>query len=54
MLWRDTGKEIKKMKIEILSADIFDEIKALFREIFMNEPWNDDWSDDNQLTEWML
>lgn len=42
------------MKIEILNPAKFDNIKALFREIFMNEPWNDDWSDDNQLTEYIL
>lgn len=42
------------MKIEILESDSFEDIKKLFREIFMNEPWNDDWSDDNQLTEYIL
>lgn len=42
------------MKIEILESDSFEDVKSLFREIFMNEPWNDDWSDDNQLTEYIL
>ena len=32
----------------------FDEIKALFKSVFMGPPWNDDWSDDNQLTEYLL
>lgn len=31
-----------------------EEIKDFFREIFMNEPWNDDWSDDEQLTNYIL
>lgn len=42
------------MNVIKLESDKFDEIKLLFRDIFMNEPWNDDWSDDNQLTEYML
>jgi len=42
------------MKIEILKSDNFEDIKSLFREIFTNEPWNDDWSNDNQLTEYIL
>lgn len=28
----------------------FDEIKTLFKSVFMAPPWNDDWSDDHQLT----
>ena len=32
----------------------FEEIKALFKSVFMGPPWNDDWSDDNQLTEYLL
>ena len=38
-----------EIKIEKLSSENHEEIKSLFREIFMNEPWNDDWSNDNQL-----
>ena len=39
---------IKKLEIENL-----EEVKNLFRSVFMNEPWNDDWSDDKQLTNYM-
>ena len=42
------------IKVIKLESDKFDEIKLLFKSIFMNEPWNDDWSNDNQLTEYML
>lgn len=43
-----------EIKIEKLSSENHEEIKSLFREIFMNEPWNDDWSNDNQPTEYIL
>ena len=33
-----------------LSIDDMKSVKALFRSVFMAEPWNDDWSDDTQLT----
>ena len=36
-----------------ISMEQFEEIKALFREVFMASPWEDDWSDDRQLT-WYL
>lgn len=41
---------------EITKLDItmVDQIKKLFREIFMNEPWNDDWSNDDQLYNYIL
>lgn len=42
------------MEIKILSVEYLDEIKALFRDVFMNEPWKDDWSNDEQLTEYMM
>ncbi|MDE6593178.1 MAG: GNAT family N-acetyltransferase [Oscillospiraceae bacterium] len=29
------------------------EIKALFKEVFMNAPWNDDWSDEEQLDSYL-
>ncbi len=38
------------MNIKKLEKENFEEIKAMFRDVFMNEPWNDDWSNDNQLT----
>jgi len=33
-----------------LTPQRFDDIKAFFRDVFTKEPWNDDWSDDAQLT----
>lgn len=42
------------MDIIRLGAERFGELKLLFRDIFMNPPWNDDWSDDIQLTEYLL
>ena len=32
-----------------LSMEDFRQIKAFFTDIFTKEPWNDDWSDENQL-----
>ena len=32
----------------------FEEIKFIFKEVFTKEPWNDDWSDDVQLNEYLL
>ena len=42
------------IEIKELTMDNFEEIKALFRSVFMSPPWNDDWSDDNQLTNYLL
>ena len=33
---------------ELTIKDI-DSIKSFFKDVFMREPWNDDWSDDKQL-----
>lgn len=41
-------------EIKELSLKNLDEIKKLFREVFMSPPWNDDWSDENQLNEYLL
>ena len=32
----------------------FDEIKALFKGVFTQPPWNDDWNDEKQLDEYLL
>ena len=40
--------------IKELSVSSIEEIKTLFAEIFTNEPWNDDWSDENQLHNYIL
>ncbi|MDO4864356.1 MAG: GNAT family N-acetyltransferase [Ruminococcus sp.] len=42
------------MEMIKLGADRFGEIKCLFRDVFTNEPWCDDWSDDIQLTQYLL
>lgn len=40
--------EIKELTIEKI-----DIIKSFFKDIFMREPWNDDWSDDEQLHQYI-
>lgn len=32
-----------------LTSESREAVKALFKEVFTNEPWNDDWSDEAQL-----
>lgn len=39
------------MEVIKLEIEKSEEIKSLFKKTFMNEPWNDDWSNDKQLTE---
>ena len=41
-------------ELKELDDSNFEEIKALFKAVFMAPPWNDDWSDDGQLTEYLL
>lgn len=41
------------MEVRDLSIDDIKEIKRLFSDIFTNEPWNDDWSDEVQLHEYI-
>lgn len=38
------------MEFRQLTPESFEEIKGFFRDVFMGEPWNDDWSDDRQLS----
>lgn len=40
--------------IEELGLEYLEEIKRLYTEIFMNEPWNDDWSDKEQLYRYIM
>ena len=42
------------METKELSMKNFEEIKLIFKEVFKKEPWFDDWSDDNQLNEYLL
>lgn len=37
------------IELKELQSEDFDQIKDLFRSVFMAPPWNDDWSDENQL-----
>ena len=37
------------IKLKKLAFDNTNEIKILYKDTFMKEPWNDNWSDDNQL-----
>ena len=41
------------MEIRELNISYIEEIKSLFFDIFTKEPWNDDWSDKNQLHEYI-
>ncbi len=36
-------------ELRILNLDQIEEIREFFFQVFSNEPWNDDWSDQNQL-----
>ena len=42
------------MEIKRLNINQIDAIKSFFKEVFTNEPWNDDWSDEEQLHQYML
>lgn len=46
--------EQNDLTLKELSLDDLDAIKALFKSVFMKAPWNDDWSNDLQLTEYIL
>lgn len=41
------------MRFEELGSSYTDESSELFRKAFAGEPWNDDWSDDVQLKEYI-
>lgn len=41
------------MQMVELSINNIEEIKALFRDVFMSKPWNDNWSDDEQLHQYI-
>lgn len=49
LLWH--GGKMKETKYDIrqLDEDSFSMIKELFFSVFTEEPWNDDWSDEDQL-----
>lgn len=41
-------------RLQELSASSVKEIEALFVDVFTKEPWNDDWSDSNQLDRYLM
>lgn len=42
------------LRLKQLNPEQIEEIKALFAEIFTAEPWNDDWSNPQQLHNYIL
>lgn len=42
------------MEIRKLSTDNIEEIKFIIKETFSKEPWNDDWSDEQQFHSYIL
>lgn len=41
------------MTLEKLNIERLDEVKALFYSVFTQPPWNDDWSDEQQLDKYV-
>lgn len=41
------------LEIKELTIEEIDIIKSFFKDVFMREPWNDDWSDDEQLHQYI-
>lgn len=42
------------MEIRKLNTDSIEEIKFIIKEAFSREPWNDDWTDENQFHAYIL
>ena len=42
------------MKLKTMTVSDKDTIRKLFRDVFENEPWNDDWSDEKQLDAYLM
>lgn len=42
------------MELIKLSINDKEQIKDLFQRVFTGEPWNDDWSDENQLDNYIV
>lgn len=40
-------------ELKVLDASCFEQIRELFRSVFTAPPWNDDWSDEKQLDEYL-
>lgn len=42
------------MELKVLSLEDKTIIKELFKTVFMQEPWNDDWSNEEQLEAYIM
>lgn len=42
------------MDLVKLTMEDKEQIKSLFKSVFMREPWNDDWSDEKQLDNYIM
>lgn len=47
--WKENRMVIREMELSCL-----EDIKPIFREVFSQSPWNEDWSDERQLNEYLL
>ena len=52
-IWKETDKNMKQMSLIELDDSYLPQMAELYREAFSGEPWNDDWSDEVQLIEYM-
>jgi len=41
-------------RLQELTAASVRDIESLFADVFTNEPWNDDWSDPSQLSQYLM
>lgn len=46
--------EMEQLELRELNVDNIEEIKTFFVEIFTKEPWNDDWSNQEQLHAYIM
>ncbi|MDO5520355.1 MAG: GNAT family N-acetyltransferase [bacterium] len=46
--------KIERLQLRELSIKEIDQIKSFFTNVFTNEPWNDDWSDGEQLHSYIM
>ncbi|WP_143524512.1 GNAT family N-acetyltransferase [Roseburia sp. 499] len=45
---------MERIELRELHVDVIEEIKTFFVEIFTKEPWNDDWSNQEQLHAYIM
>jgi aminoglycoside 6'-N-acetyltransferase I len=51
--FRRKDKNVIVEEFVILDRSYLQEMAGLFKSAFLGEPWNDDWSDEEQLTEYI-